>query len=173
VIYTVGHSNRTADAFVELLEVHGIRQIADIRTTPYSRRHPHFGKDALEHALDARGIGYRHFPELGGRRRPRADSANTAWQHPGFRGYADYMQTGEFEDGLVRLLEFTKPHATALMCAESVWWQCHRRLLSDALTVRGIAVRHILSSAAPKPHELSEFAMVDGIRVTYPGLLEA
>jgi uncharacterized protein (DUF488 family) len=170
VIYTIGHSTRSAEAFVELLRVHAIGQIADIRTIPYSRRHPHFSKEVLESYLEREGFGYRHFPALGGLRKSRRDSPNTALRHPGFRGYADYMGTQAFTEGVESLLPFTAVRATALMCAESVWWQCHRRLLADALVVRGFEVRHILSSAGPKPHELSEFARVDGGVVTYPGL---
>lgn len=171
MIYTIGHSTRSIEEFVELLETHGIKQIADVRTVPQSRRHPQFGRDALEASLAAHDIGYRHFPELGGLRKPRKDSINTAWQHPGFRGYADHMQTDEFCQGLSALERFTSVMSTSVLCAEAVWWQCHRRLLADALTVRGIPVRHILSAAPPKPHELSEFARVHEGRVIYPGLL--
>jgi uncharacterized protein (DUF488 family) len=171
VIYTIGHSTRTAEAFVELLRIHEVRQIADVRTLPRSRRHPHFSRDALDAFLYAHGIAYRHIPELGGLRKPRADSTNTAWQHPGFRGYADYMQTPTFHIGVESLLRFAGAVATAVMCAEARWWDCHRRLLADALVVRGLSVFHILSSAAPKPHELSEFARVENGLVTYPGLL--
>jgi uncharacterized protein (DUF488 family) len=108
---------------------------------------------------------------LGGLRRPRADSVNTAWQHTGFRGYADHMQTDEFRRGVRELAQFASQMATSVLCAEAVWWQCHRRLLADGLVVRGISVRHILSAAEPKPHELSEFAREQGGRVIYPGLL--
>jgi len=171
VIYTIGHSTRTAEAFVDLLRVHAVAQIADIRTLPHSRRHPHFSKEVLESYLERQGIGYRHFPALGGLRKPKPGSRNTALQNPGFRGYADYMATAAFTEGVERLLEFTSAGATAVMCAESVWWRCHRRLLSDALMARGHAVRHILSAGPSKPHELSEFARVEGGVVTYPGLL--
>jgi uncharacterized protein (DUF488 family) len=171
VIYTIGHSTRTADAFVDLLRVHGIGQVADVRTVPRSRRHPHFSQNALAELLKSNGITYLHIPELGGLRKPRPDSVNTAWQHPAFRGYADHMQTQTFQKGVDALVAFAGRASTTVMCAESVWWQCHRRLLADALVARGVAVRHILSAATPKPHELSEFAQVRGARVTYPGLL--
>ena len=171
VIYTIGHSIHTADAFIALLTTHGIRQVADIRTIPASRRHPHFTKDRLDALLAGRGIAYRHLPDLGGLRKPRADSINTGWRHPSFRGYADYMQTPAFEHAIQSLEEFASVAATTVMCAEAVWWQCHRRLLSDALLVRGVPVRHILSAAAAKPHELSEFARERDGRVIYPGLL--
>jgi uncharacterized protein (DUF488 family) len=171
IIFTIGHSTRTADEFAALLDAHGVRQIADVRTIPQSKRHPHFSRDALDGFLAARGILYRHFPALGGLRRPRPDSINTAWQHPGFRGYADHMQTAEFQRGLHDLAQFALQGPTSVLCAEAVWWQCHRRLLADALVVRGIPVRHILSPAEPKPHELSEFAREEGGGVIYPGLL--
>jgi uncharacterized protein (DUF488 family) len=171
VIHTIGHSTRTAAVFLGLLKTHGIVQIADIRTIPRSARHPHFNAEALDALLQANGSTYRHVPALGGLRKPRTDSVNTAWRHAGFRGYADYMQTREFQEGLDQLLAFAAAGSTAVMCAEAVWWECHRRLLSDALLLRGVPVRHILGEVAPKPHERSEFAReVDG-RVMYPGLL--
>lgn len=169
VIYTIGHSTHPLGEFLGLLKTHGIRQVADVRTVPRSRRHPQFERDSLE-ALTG-DIEYRHFPALGGLRKPRVDSINTAWRHPGFRGYADYMQTGGFRDGLDALQAFAAVLPTAVMCAEAVWWRCHRRLIADALLVRGVPVRHILSGAAAKPHELSEFARVDMSGVNYPGLL--
>lgn len=170
-IYTIGHSTRTAEAFVELLRAHGITRLADIRLIPKSARHPHFAKPALDAFLADHGITYRHFEDLGGMRRPRKDSVNTAWRVPTFQGYADYMATGQFRQAVDDLLTFATGARTTVMCAESVWWQCHRRLLADSLMVRGIPVLHILSTAAPKPHELSEFARPDGDVVTYPGLL--
>ena len=173
MIFTIGHSTRTAEAFVGLIHAHGIAQIADVRIFPHSRRLPHFNGDALAALLHDRGIGYAHFPELGGRRAPRADSRNTAWREAGFRGYADYMATPAFEQGLERLVGFVAIAATAIMCAEAVWWQCHRRLLSDALVVRGVTVYHVLSCAVPKPHELSGFARIEGTAITYPGLLSS
>ena len=172
MIYTIGHSNRTLDAFLDLLRVHGVEQIADVRTIPHSRRHPQFAQAALESSLAQHGIAYRHFPGLGGRRTAERNSRNTAWRHPAFRGYADHMQTATFRQSLNALLAAAGAHRTAVMCAEAVWWQCHRRLLADALLVRGVSVLHILSPAPAKPHDLSEFARVDGDAVTYPGLLE-
>jgi uncharacterized protein (DUF488 family) len=171
VIYTIGHSTRSAEEFASLLETHGIRQIADVRTIPRSARHPHFSREALGRLLAERGVAYRHFPALGGLRRPRADSTNTAWQHPAFRGYADHMQTDEFRQALTELEQFASGLPTSVLCAEAVWWQCHRRLLADALVVHGVTVRHILSSAEPKPHQLSDFAREHDGRVAYPGLL--
>lgn len=171
VIFTIGHSSRTADEFVTLLHTHGIGQIADVRTAPQSKRHPHFSRDALAAFLAAHGCSYRHFPALGGLRRPWPDSINTAWRHPGFRGYADHMQTDVFREGLTELAQFASVVSTCVLCAEAVWWQCHRRLLADALVAGGIPVRHILSAAAAKAHELSEFAREAEGRVIYPGLL--
>jgi uncharacterized protein (DUF488 family) len=177
VIYTIGHSTHSAEEFLSILTTHDIGQLADVRTIPRSRRHPYFGAEALETFLGAHGITYRHFPALGGLRKPLAESVNTAWKHPGFRGYADYMQTQAFARGLEELLTFAqegealKRGKTAVMCAEAKWWQCHRRLLSDALLVRGVPVRHIVSPAAPKPHELTEFADVEDGKVIYRGLL--
>ncbi|HET7620105.1 MAG TPA: DUF488 domain-containing protein [Vicinamibacterales bacterium] len=171
ILYTIGHSTHAADAFVALLQAHGVRQLADVRRFPASRRHPQFHKDALAASLADVGIEYRHFPELGGMRRPRSDSVNTAWQQSGFRGYADYMQTPAFEAGLEALLSFAAEGPTAVMCAEAVWWRCHRKLLADAVLARGVPVRHILTAAEPKLHELSDFASVKQGKVTYPGLL--
>jgi uncharacterized protein (DUF488 family) len=169
-IYTIGHSTRRLETFLDLLRVHGIRRLADIRTVPRSRRHPHFSRESLERSLPVAGVAYRHFPGLGGLRRPRRDSQNLAWRHDGFRGYADHMMTDEFEEAVDALLAYaTEP--TTVMCAEAVWWQCHRRLLSDALFVRGIDVRHIVSDAPAAPHTLTEFARPRGGKVSYPGLL--
>ena len=178
-IFTIGHSTRSLDEFLRLLRAHQIDQLADIRTMPRSRRHPHFSIEALSVSLPAAGIVYRHFPGLGGLRKPRRDSRNTGWRHSGFRGYADYMETDEFAIALDELLGFaghapveqTRPPRTAIMCAEAVWWRCHRQLVADALVARGAAVHHITSDAPPSPHVLTAFARVVDRRVTYPGLL--
>jgi len=171
LIYTVGHSTHPAEQFLELLQAHGVTHLADVRTVPKSRRHPQFGSNVLGVFLHAHGITYRHFPALGGLRTPRPDSANTGWRHPGFRGYADHMESDEFRQGLEDLLEFAAAGPTAIMCAEAVWWRCHRQLLADALLARDLPVYHILSTSDAKPHRLSEFARVERGRVTYPGLL--
>jgi uncharacterized protein (DUF488 family) len=170
-IYTVGHSILAADAFLALLQGHGVRQLADIRLIPKSARHPHFAGERLAPLLESNGISYRHFRDLGGRRTPRPDSVNTAWRVDAFRGYADYMQTAPFRRALDQLSDFASTARTTVMCAEAMWWQCHRRLLADALLVRGVPVLHILSAAAPKAHELSEFARAGEGEVIYPGLL--
>jgi uncharacterized protein (DUF488 family) len=170
-VYTIGHSTHPIEVFLGLLRTHQIAQLADVRTVPRSRRHPHFEQARLAGAMEAAGIVYRHFPGLGGLRRPRPDSRNTGWRHEGFRGYADHMQSGEFKESLQEFEAFARVGRTVAMCAESVWWECHRRLLADALLVRSVPVLHILTSAAPKPHELSQFAREHEDGVIYPGLL--
>jgi uncharacterized protein (DUF488 family) len=170
VVFTVGHSTHSGEAFSALLQRHAVIQIADVRTVPRSRRHPQFGVDVLPAALARDGIGYKHFAALGGLRRPRRDSVHTAWTHPSFRGYADHMETDEFAAGLDDLMNYAVP-PTAVMCAEALWWQCHRRLLADALTARGVAVVHILASGKTQPHEITPFARISEGRVSYPGLL--
>jgi uncharacterized protein (DUF488 family) len=171
VIYTIGHSTRSAEQFLDLLQAHRVRQVADVRTIPRSTRHPHFGKEALEAFLAAHEVIYRHFPALGGLRKARPDSTNTGLTNASFRGYADHMQTAAFQQALASLEEFAGAVPTAVMCAEAVWWQCHRRLLADALLVHGVPVLHIVSRTTAKPHELSGFARAHDGRVIYPGLL--
>ena len=169
-VFTIGHSTRSLDEFVGLLKVHGVSQLADIRTVPRSRRHPQFAIDSLAMSLPAAGVAYRHFPSLGGLRKPRPGSINAAWQHAGFRGYADYMGTPEFGEALTSLIAWSEAAPTAIMCAEAVWWRCHRRLVADALLARGIDVRHIISAAEPRRHTLTEFGRIEGGQLTYPGL---
>ena len=171
IVYTIGHSTRPIEEFVALLQAHGVTRLADVRTIPKSRRHPHFAQKALSVSLPVVGISYRHFPGLGGLRKAAPDSANGGWRHAGFRGYADYMQTPAFSAALADLLEWSRDATTAVMCAEAVWWQCHRQLIADALVARGVAVRHITSPKAAAAHTLTSFARVDGERVSYPGLV--
>ena len=171
LIHTVGHSIHPAEIFLKLLQAHGIDQLADIRSFPSSRRHPQYDAASLEGFLRSHGIKYRHFPGLGGKRKPRADSENTAWRHPSFRGYADHMGTPAFGQALDELIAFSTLSATTVMCAEAVWWRCHRQLLADALLVRSVTVQHILTSAPAKPHGLSDFAKVVDGKLSYPGLL--
>ncbi len=171
-VWTIGHSVRSADEFISLLRSQEIDRLADIRTIPQSRRHPHFGRDALEARLRSEGIGYRHFKDLGGLRKPRADSSNNAWKNASFRGYADHMQTKEFAGAIDELLTFGDGGRVVVMCAEAVWWQCHRMLLSDALVAKNIDVRHILSATSVQPHRLTPFAQIgDDHQVRYPGLV--
>jgi uncharacterized protein (DUF488 family) len=172
MIFTIGHSTRSLDELVTLLRAHGVTQLADVRAIPKSRRHPHVARDALAQSLPPLGIGYRHFRALGGLRRPRPDSRNTAWQNDSFRGYADYMQTAEFERAITDLVDWSADGPTAMMCAEALWWRCHRQLIADALVVRGIDVCHIMTSHSAPPHALTSFARVDAAGgVTYPGLV--
>jgi uncharacterized protein (DUF488 family) len=168
-ISTIGHSTRTIAEFVELLQSNGIEQIIDIRTIPKSRHNPQFNSDALAASLHAARIEYVHMKDLGGLRHARKDSINLGWRNASFRGYADYMQTEEFEAALARAIELADARPTALMCAEAVPWRCHRSLVADALIVRGIRVLEIVSAAEPKEHELTPFARVLDTRISYPG----
>lgn len=168
-IHTVGHSTRSLDELVEILRAFDIDTLVDIRTIPRSRHNPQFEREALASALRSRGIGYVHVPELGGLRHARKDSLNTAWRNASFRGYADHMQTPEFERGLAELRALATAGRVALMCAEAVPWRCHRSLVADALTARGVHVEHITSATRSAPHRMTPFAVVEGTRVTYPG----
>ena len=162
-VCTIGHSNHSLEAFVELLQLHGIEAIADVRRFPGSRRLPQFGSEALRDALGETGIGYAWFEELGGRRRPLEDSPNLAWRNSSFRGYADHLQSDEFNRGLNRLLEMAGRQRTAMMCAEVLWWRCHRSLVSDVLKTRGIEVLHIQDEKPPAAHPfIAPARLVDG-----------
>jgi uncharacterized protein (DUF488 family) len=167
-VFTVGHSTLPIERFKALLAAYGIEQLADVRTVPRSRRNPQFNADALRTSLESAGIDYVPLGELGGLRKPRADSPNAGWRNESFRGYADYMQTAEFEGGLARLLTLAARRRTAIMCAEAVPWRCHRSLVADALAVRGIGVVEILSETSYRDHALTPFARVEGRTVTYP-----
>jgi uncharacterized protein (DUF488 family) len=171
VIYTIGHSTHSLEAFLSLLRTHGVTHLADVRSFPMSRRHPHFNSAPLAEALSRKGLHYRHMRALGGFRKPRPASANTAWRHPAFRGFADYMETDEFDQALSDLCSWAEEAPTAVMCAEALWWKCHRRLISDALEAQGVAVWHIDATGTRKRHELSEFARIHEAKVSYPGLL--
>jgi uncharacterized protein (DUF488 family) len=167
--FTVGHSTHPLDAFVALLERHGVQRVADVRQTPRSGRHPQFDRESLAAELPRRGIDYRHLPALGGRRSTSPDSPNGGWEHPAFRGYADYALTGEFAAGLEELCALARERPTAAMCAEGLWWRCHRRLIADRLTALGWTVCHIAPDGGLAAHELPPFAVVqaDGA-VVYP-----
>ena len=172
-IYTIGHSTRTLAELVGLLRDHGVTRLADIRRFPGSQRHPHFSRESLEATLPRRTeIAYEHFEALGGRRRPMKNSPNGAWESESFRGYADHMLTEEFRAAVERLLDppptGNRQPPTAVMCAESVPWRCHRQLLSDDLVRRGIEVLHILGPGSLQPHALNEMARIDCDRVIYP-----
>ncbi len=167
-ILAIGHSTRPIGELVELLRSCGVATLADIRTIPRSRRNPQFSIEALARDLPAAGIRYVHVARLGGLRRARKDSRNTGWHNASFRGYADYMGTGEFEEGLVELRALAREGPVAVMCAEAVPWRCHRSLLADALLARGVVVEHIVGRGRTRPHRLTPFAHVEGRRVTYP-----
>ena len=168
IILTVGHSTRTLDEFIALLRAHAVTRVVDVRTVPRSRHNPQFNKDSLPDSLSKAGLGYIHMPGLGGLRHARPDSLNTGWRNASFRGYADYMQTPEFEENLERLIEVAKKDRIAIMCAEAVPWRCHRSLIGDALTVRGIRAEDIMSLTRRQIHALTPFANVRGTIVTYP-----
>jgi uncharacterized protein (DUF488 family) len=169
VIYTVGHSTRTAEEFAAILKAHSVQAVADVRLIPGSRRYPHFGAEEMAKWLPKAGLEYLPFKDLGGRRKARKDSINLAWRNESFRGYADYMMTDEFEHALARLVEVATQKPTTIMCAEAVPWRCHRSLIADALVARGWQVMDIMSETSAKAHKLPEFAKLDGTRVTYPG----
>jgi uncharacterized protein (DUF488 family) len=167
-IWTIGHSTRTIDIFISLLGEHGIKVLADVRSWPGSKRYPQFNKETLANSLGKTGIRYEHFPELGGRRKPKKDSRNAAWRNASFRGYADYMETEEFRKGVKRLLDLAnKAGPTAIMCAEAVWWRCHRALISDFLKVRGIEVIHILDANKTEPHPFTSAAHAVNGKLSY------
>lgn len=168
-MWTVGHSTRSLDEVVALARGHEITLIADVRKIPRSRRHPHFNADALARDLPAAGLAYLPMPGLGGLRTPRAQSINTAWRNPSFRAYADYMQTDEFTAHLDALVDRAQRDAVAVLCAEALWWRCHRSLIADALVARGLGVRHIVTADRAEPHVLRPWARVEGTRVFYPG----
>lgn len=166
-IWTVGHSNRTLKDFVTLLRSHHIELLADVRRFPGSRRYPHFNQEALAPALKEAEIDHIHFVELGGRRRPKPDSPNSAWRNEAFRGYADYMETEEFRRGIERLVTEARKRPTAIMCAEALWWQCHRSMIADYLKAAGAQVLHILGPQKTEEHRFSEPAQIVDRKLTY------
>jgi uncharacterized protein (DUF488 family) len=171
-VYSMGFSNRTWDETLEILAGHEIKRVVDIRTLPGSKHTPQFNLEHLERELPKAGVDYTHMKSLGGLRKPRKDSTlNAAWRNDGFRGYADYMQTMEFESALGELVRLLKEKATVYCCTEAVFWRCHRQLVSDALLARGYRVGHIYSAAKVEPHSLTKFVKAEGTRLTYPSLL--
>ncbi|MBF0672761.1 MULTISPECIES: DUF488 domain-containing protein [unclassified Salinibacterium] len=167
-VFTVGHSTRSLEEFVALVRAHGVTLVADIRTVPKSRRNPQYWEDSMRVTLPEHGIGYTRIAGLGGLRKTSADSPNDAWRNLSFRGYADYMQTPEFEAALAELVALTEEHTVAIMCAEAVPWRCHRSLVGDALLARGIRVADIMTPTNAREETLTSFAVVDGTTVTYP-----
>jgi uncharacterized protein (DUF488 family) len=168
IVFTIGHSTHSLEEFIALLRAHGVERVIDIRTIPKSRHNPQYNREALAPALRSARIGYVHLKKLGGLRKARPDSVNMGWRNASFRGFADYMQTPEFEEGLARAIKLAEEKPSALMCAEAVPWRCHRSLVADALLVRRIPVENILSAAPAKPHKLTAFAQVRGIHISYP-----
>jgi uncharacterized protein (DUF488 family) len=168
LILTVGHSNHSIAEFIALLKSHNVQRLVDVRTIPKSRHNPQFNRDALATSVRAAHIAYTHLPKLGGLRHARPDSVNTGWNNSSFRGFADYMQTPEFAAALARPEKLAETKLCAIMCAEAVPWRCHRSLIADALSVRGHAVRHIMTPTRASPHKLTPFARVRGTKITYP-----
>jgi len=174
IIYTVGHSTRSIEEFILLLQGNEVAMLADVRNYPGSKRYPHFNKEALEILLGEQGIQYVHIKDLGGRRKPEPDSINTRWRHTAFRGYADYMHTDVFQTAIQQLEDIASKHTTAYMCSEAVWWSCHRSLISDYLKIRGWTVLHIMSEKKETEHPYTSAArIVNGqLRYDEPSLFE-
>jgi uncharacterized protein (DUF488 family) len=172
VIWTIGHSTRPIDEFIDVLRLHGIQILVDVRTIPRSRHNPQFNTDTLALSLRNAGLRYRHFPELGGLRKPKKNSINDGWRNASFRGYADYMQTDTFSKALEELMAVSRLQPTAIMCAEAVPWRCHRSLIADALVSRRWIVRNIVSAAEPMLHQLTSFAKIEHGVLTYPALAD-
>jgi hypothetical protein len=167
-IFTVGHSTRPLEDFIKLLKAHGVQRVIDIRSIPRSRHNPQFNREALGPSLRKARIAYVHLKKLGGLRHAKAESKNLGWHNASFRGFADYMQTPEFAEGLERALKLASTKPSALMCAEAVPWRCHRSLVADALLVRGVPVEDIMTASRTEPHTLTPFARVRGKQITYP-----
>jgi uncharacterized protein (DUF488 family) len=169
-VYTIGHSTRAADELSALLHEHEIKLLADIRRYPGSRRYPHFASEAMARWLpEEHGVAYIHMPELGGRRKPLPESRNTAWRNEQFRAYADYMATDDFHGAIDKLLSLAAQQRVSIMCAEAVPWRCHRNLVADELTRRGIEVIHIIGAGSVKVHAMNPLAKIEGDHLEYPG----
>jgi uncharacterized protein (DUF488 family) len=167
ILFSIGHSTRTIEGFISLLKAYDIAEVVDIRTVPRSRHNPQFNRENLPDTLKAADIGYVHMAELGGLRHAKHNSSNMGWRNASFRGF-DYMQTQEFEEALQTLIQLAREKRIALMCAEAVPWRCHHSLIADALLIRNIRVKHIMSPTRSQTHRLTPFAEVEGIRITYP-----
>lgn len=167
-IFTIGHSTRSLSELLALLRHAAVEELVDVRSVPRSRRNPHFEGEALQASLPAATISYHHAAALGGFRRPRRDSPHAGWKHPSFRGYADYMGDDKFQSALAELVRMASVQPTCVMCAEAQWWRCHRRLIADALIVRGWRVAHLGLGATVVEHQLTTFAEVNGATITYP-----
>ncbi len=171
IVWTVGHSTRSAEEFGRILTAHEVEVLVDVRSFPGSRRYPQFNRTALAESLAGIGIEYRHEPRLGGRRTPRKDSHNTAWRNASFRAYADHMETEEFRKGVEDLLELARAARSAVMCAEAVWWRCHRSLISDYLKAEGHTVVHIIDEKKTEAHPFTSAARIVDGELSYRGLL--
>jgi len=170
-VWTIGHSTRSSEEFAAILMTHKIKVLVDVRSFPGSRRYPQFNKTSLALTLPEIGITYMHLPSLGGRRKPHADSKNTAWKNASFRAYADYMETEDYRQGIRELLGVARHERTAIMCAEAVWWRCHRSLIADYLKSLGMAVTHIIDETHTQPHPYTSAARIVEGRLSYQGLL--
>lgn len=170
-IWTIGHSTRSAEEFSGILSAHDVQLLVDVRSFPGSRRYPQFNRSTLSDSLTKLGIAYKHEPRLGGRRTPRADSHNTAWRNSSFRAYADHMETEEFRNGVKDLLELARDARTAVMCAEALWWRCHRSLISDYLKAEGHSVVHIIDETKTEEHPFTSAARIVNGELSYRGLL--
>src|SRR6266699_6179501 len=170
-LWTIGHSTRSIEEFIEALESFRMQLLVDVRSFPGSRRYPHFGATQLSESLRQANIEYLHLPELGGRRRPRKDSQNIGWRNEGFRGYADFMETEGFREGTERLLALARDRRLVIMCAEAVWWRCHRSLISDYLKVKGVEVTHVIDATHSQSHPFTSAARVVDGQLSYRGLL--
>ncbi len=170
-LWTIGHSTRSADEFIDMLRAHEIQSLVDVRSFPGSRRYPHFNKAVLAHILQAAGINYVHLAELGGRRRASPDSKNAAWKNLSFRGYADYMDSVEFQKGINVLLELCQDRRIVIMCAEALWWRCHRSLIADFLKAKVVEVTHILDANHTETHPYTSAARIISGQLSYEGLL--
>jgi uncharacterized protein (DUF488 family) len=171
-IWTIGHSTRAIEEFIAILTSFKIESLVDVRSFPGSRRYPQFNRDRLLASLADAGIEYVRMPELGGRRRAKPDSLNMAWRNETFRGYADYMETEDFPKGIDRLLEISRAKRTAIMCAEAVWWRCHRSLIADYLKAEGITILHILGDGKSAEHQFTSAARIIDGKLSYRGVLE-
>jgi len=168
VIFTIGHSTRSLETFLQILKAYRVKVLVDVRKIPHSKHNPQFNQETFSEKLNEAGYKYLHIPELGGFRRPKPDSRNLGWRSAGFRGFADYMESREFEESLEKLVKIATQGGVSIMCAEAFPWRCHRRLLSDALMIRGFQVEHILSLTKSHPHRLHPSAKVEGGILTYP-----
>lgn len=172
-IWTIGHSTLSIEELIARLRAFEIQVLVDVRSFPGSRRYPQFNKETLAESLTAAGVEYLHFKDLGGRRRARADSRNVAWRNESFRGYADYMETDYFAQGIARLLDVARARRTAIMCSEAVWWRCHRSLISDYLKVNGVEVIHIMAPGKSEAHPFTPAAQIVSGQLSYRGVLES